>query len=257
MFGITFSKEQLALAKERVKAEGLEDQVDLQLLDYRDLPQDGRFDKVVSVGMFEHVGLKNYDEYFSKTWDLLAPDGVMLTHTIGRLKLVTPTGEDPLVRGADGLFRPLSGDPLNADDAVQLQVGVLEGSNVNAIEAMVGMIQTARQFEAQTRLMQTAESNDRAAGQLLNLQLTFQNFLPITVEGLDLSLDYRLRGTPLGNFSASVNSAKTIRYYQAPNSIGDQLAEGQAKGEINAGVPITDMIEKKRCGAGRSGIITP
>jgi outer membrane receptor protein involved in Fe transport len=85
------------------------------------------------------------------------------------------------------------------------------------------------------------------AGQLLNLQLTFQNFLPITVEGLDLSLDYRLRGTPLGNFSVSVNSAETIRYYQAPNSIGDQLAEGQAKGEINAGVPITaggDFVAK-------------
>jgi flagellar basal-body rod protein FlgF len=81
-----------------------------------------------------------------------------------------PTGEDPLTRGPDGLFRALSGDPLNADDAARVQTGMLEGSNVNAIEAMVGMIQTARQFEAQTRLMQTAESNDRAAGQLLNLQ---------------------------------------------------------------------------------------
>ena len=52
VFGITLSKEQLALARERVKEEGLEDLVELQLLDYRDLPQDGRFDKVVSVGMF-------------------------------------------------------------------------------------------------------------------------------------------------------------------------------------------------------------
>ena len=85
------------------------------------------------------------------------------------------------------------------------------------------------------------------AGQLLNMQLTFQNFLPITVEGLDLNLDYRLRGTALGNFSVNVNSAKTIRYFQAPNSIGDQLAEGQAKGEINAGVPLTaggDFVAK-------------
>jgi flagellar basal-body rod protein FlgF len=49
-------------------------------------------------------------------------------------------------------------------------VGVLEGSNVNPIETMVGMIQTARQFEQQMRLIQTAESNDRQAGQLLSLQ---------------------------------------------------------------------------------------
>ncbi len=77
------------------------------------------------------------------------------------------------------------------------------------------------------------------AGQLLNMQLTFENFLPITVEGLDLNVDYRLRGTPLGNFSVNVNSAKMIRYYMAPNSVGDQLAEGQSKGEINAGVPLT------------------
>lgn len=107
----------------------------------------------------------------------IEPDGTVSAkignqpaNAIGRLKLVVPTGEDPLTRGPDGLFRALSGDPLNADDAARVQTGMLEGSNVNAIEAMVGMIQTARQFEAQTRLMQTAESNDRAAGQLLNLQ---------------------------------------------------------------------------------------
>ncbi|OGB32252.1 MAG: flagellar biosynthesis protein FlgF [Burkholderiales bacterium RIFCSPLOWO2_12_FULL_61_40] len=91
-------------------------------------------------------------------------------NSIGRLKMVTPTGDDPLKRGDDGLFRPLSGDPLNNDDSARLHVGSLEGSNVNPIETMVGMIQTARQFEAQMRLLQTAESNDRSAGQLLGLQ---------------------------------------------------------------------------------------
>ena len=91
-------------------------------------------------------------------------------NTIGRLKMATPNAEDPLLRGADGLFRARSGDPLPNDDTAKLQVGSLEGSNVNAIEAMVGMIQTARQFETQMRLLQTAESNDRSAGQLLGLQ---------------------------------------------------------------------------------------
>lgn len=89
---------------------------------------------------------------------------------IGRLKLITPTQEDPLKRGADGLFRATSGDPLPNDANARLQTGTLEGSNVNAIETMVGMIQTARQFEVQMRLLQSAESNDKAAGQLLNIQ---------------------------------------------------------------------------------------
>lgn len=89
---------------------------------------------------------------------------------VGRLKLITPTGDDPLKRGTDGLFRASSGDPLPNDTNARLNVGVLEGSNVNAIETMVGMIQTARQFETQMRLLQTAESNDKSAGQLLNVQ---------------------------------------------------------------------------------------
>lgn len=91
-------------------------------------------------------------------------------NTIGKLKLATPNADDPLKRSADGLFRSRSGDPLPNDDTAKLQAGVLEGSNVNPIEAMVGMIQTARQFETQMRLLQTAESNDRSAGQLLGLQ---------------------------------------------------------------------------------------
>jgi flagellar basal-body rod protein FlgF len=102
--------------------------------------------------------------------NISAKVGNQPANTIGRLKLVTPTPDDPVRRGEDGLFRTVSGDPLNNDDTAQLQVGALEGSNVNAIETMVGMIQTARQFEVQMRLLQTAESNDRAAGQLLGLQ---------------------------------------------------------------------------------------
>lgn len=89
---------------------------------------------------------------------------------LGRLKLATPTADDPLKRGGDGLFRTTSGDPMPNDANARLQLGVIEGSNVNAIETMVGMIQTARQFEAQTRLMQTAEQDDRSAAQLLSMQ---------------------------------------------------------------------------------------
>lgn len=89
---------------------------------------------------------------------------------IGRLKLASPTTDTPIRRSEDGLFRTTTGDPLPNDASARMQVGVLEGSNVNPIETMVGMIQTARQFEVQMRLLQTAESNDRSAGQLLSLQ---------------------------------------------------------------------------------------
>jgi len=91
-------------------------------------------------------------------------------NTLGRLKLVTPTADDPLRRGADGLFRAASGNPLNSDATAKLQTGALEGSNVNSVEAMVGLIQAARQFENNMKLLTSAESNDKAASQLLNVQ---------------------------------------------------------------------------------------
>jgi flagellar basal-body rod protein FlgF len=99
-----------------------------------------------------------------------AKTGNQPASTVGRLKLATPVADDPLKRGEDGLFRTQSATPLPNDADARMLVGVLEGSNVNAVETMVGMIQTARQFEVQMRLLSTAESNDRSAGQLLSLQ---------------------------------------------------------------------------------------
>jgi flagellar basal-body rod protein FlgF len=86
--------------------------------------------------------------------------------TVGRLKLVTP--EAPLERGTDGLFRAPDGD-LPADATARLQDGALEGSNVSPVETMVAMISAARQFEAQMRMLQTAENNEKSAAQLLSL----------------------------------------------------------------------------------------
>ncbi|MCQ2997881.1 C17 cyclopropane fatty acid synthase CfaB [Pseudomonas syringae] len=82
VLGITLSREQLKLARARVKAEGLEDKVDLQLLDYRDLPQDGRFDKVVSVGMFEHVGHANLALYAQRLYGAVKEGGLVMNHGI-------------------------------------------------------------------------------------------------------------------------------------------------------------------------------
>lgn len=88
---------------------------------------------------------------------------------VGRLKMVTPDAENRLTRGDDGLFRGVNGDPLPQDPAARLVDGTLEGSNVNPVEAMVGMIAVSRQFEVQMRLLQTAEKNDQTAGQLLSM----------------------------------------------------------------------------------------
>jgi len=83
--GITLSREQLELGRERVAAEGLSDRVTLELLDYRDLPEDGRYDKVVSVGMFEHVGHANLPLYFRKLFAAVRPGGLVLNHGITAL----------------------------------------------------------------------------------------------------------------------------------------------------------------------------
>ena len=78
--GITLSENQARLARERVAQAGLEQQVEIRLQDYRDL--DGEFDRITSVGMFEHVGLQHLPAYFEKIGALLAPGGVVMNHGI-------------------------------------------------------------------------------------------------------------------------------------------------------------------------------
>ena len=103
----------------------------------------------------------------------IAPDGTVSarglngkSQNVGRIKLVTP--ETKLQRGEDGLFRPADGAQLPLDETARLQDGALEGSNVNPIETTVQMIASQRQYEAQMRLLQTAEQNEKTAAQLLS-----------------------------------------------------------------------------------------
>ncbi len=84
--GITLSEEQIDLAKQRVKDAGVADRVSIELVDYRDFAAAGRkFDRIVSVGMFEHVGQPQFDDFFQACANLLTDDGTMLLHTIGRM----------------------------------------------------------------------------------------------------------------------------------------------------------------------------
>jgi len=108
----------------------------------------------------------------------IAADGTISVRPLGqaanalavvdRIKLVNPPASE-LAKGSDGLIRRGGGEPAEADAAVRIQSGAIESSNVNAIEAMVNLIQLARQFEAQIKVMKSAEDNDRASSQLMRM----------------------------------------------------------------------------------------
>lgn len=116
VLGVTLSEEQLSIARRRAADAGVADKVRFELIDYRRVT--GQFDRVVSVGMFEHVGPAHYRTFFRKCRELLAEDGVMLLHTIGRMgapgvtdawtaKYVFPGGYNPalseIARAYEGL----------------------------------------------------------------------------------------------------------------------------------------------------------
>ncbi|MBJ6122544.1 SAM-dependent methyltransferase [Sphingomonas mollis] len=115
VLGVTLSEEQLKVARRRAEDAGVADKVKFELIDYRAVT--GTFDRIVSVGMFEHVGPAHYGAFFRQCRALLADDGVMLLHTIGRMggpgvtdtfttKYIFPGGYNPalseIVRGYEG-----------------------------------------------------------------------------------------------------------------------------------------------------------
>ncbi len=122
VLGITLSTEQLTEARARAAAEGLSDRVRFELLDYRLIDQ--QFDRIVSVGMFEHVGIPNYQTFFNTIQRCLKPDGVALLHAIGRFdgpsatspwlsKYIFPGGYAPAL---SEVFAPLERSGLRSTD---------------------------------------------------------------------------------------------------------------------------------------------
>ncbi len=120
--GITLSKEQLALAERRAERAGVSDRVTFELVDYRDLSNREleSFDRVVSIGMFEHVGQPNFQKYFACVRKLMKPDGVALIHTIGRLG--PPGSTDAFTRKYifPGGYIPALSETLEASEKVKL-----------------------------------------------------------------------------------------------------------------------------------------
>lgn len=119
--GITLSEEQIALARRRVENAGVADRVSIELVDYRDFAAAGRkFDRIVSVGMFEHVGQPQFDDFFRACANLLTDDGTMLIHTIGRMG--SPGTTDAFTRKYifPGGYIPALSETVAASEKVRL-----------------------------------------------------------------------------------------------------------------------------------------
>jgi cyclopropane-fatty-acyl-phospholipid synthase len=122
--GVTLSQEQHALANDKARQLGLSDRVRFELTDYREVS--GRFDRIVSVGMFEHVGVHHYDEFFAKINELMHDDGVMLLHSIGHMS--PPGTASPWLRKYifPGAYSPALSEVFTAVEQASLWVTDLE-----------------------------------------------------------------------------------------------------------------------------------
>lgn len=122
--GVTLSTEQHAVSSRRALESGIADRVRFKLLDYRQ--ESGRYDRIVSVGMFEHVGATHYVEYFTRVKDLLADDGVMLLHSIGRME--PPGGTNTWLRKYifPGGYSPAMSEVLSAIEKAGLWITDIE-----------------------------------------------------------------------------------------------------------------------------------
>ena len=155
--GVTLSKEQHAVSSRRALEDGLADRVRFKLLDYRQEP--GQYDRIVSVGMFEHVGAAHYVEYFTKVKELLADDGVMLLHAIGRME--PPGGTNTWLRKYifPGGYTPALSEVLTAIEKVDLWVTDIEVLRLHYAETIRHWRQ---RFQAnRERVKQTAGYDER------------------------------------------------------------------------------------------------
>jgi cyclopropane-fatty-acyl-phospholipid synthase len=124
VLGVSLAPDQVAFSRERAAAAGVSDRVRFELRDYRDVTE--QFDRITSVGMIEHVGQRNFSEYFAKTHDLLADDGIMLTHTIGRVH--GPGGTDKWTRKYifPGGYIPAMSELVTALERTGWEIGDVE-----------------------------------------------------------------------------------------------------------------------------------
>ena len=132
--GVTLSKEQHAVSSRRALEDGVADTVRFKLLDYRQ--EAGTYDRIVSVGMFEHVGVAHYIEFFTRVKELLADDGVMLLHSIGRME--PPGATNTWLRKYifPGGYTPAMSEVLTAIEKVGLWVTDIEVLRLHYAETL-------------------------------------------------------------------------------------------------------------------------
>jgi len=132
--GVTLSEEQLQVARQRAEASGFADRLDFRLQDYRDVTE--KFDRIVSVGMFEHVGVNRYDEYFRGVKRLMKDDGVAVIHSIGRNS--TPGATNPWIRRYifPGGYIPAMSEVLPAIERAGLYVTDIEVLRLHYAETL-------------------------------------------------------------------------------------------------------------------------
>jgi cyclopropane-fatty-acyl-phospholipid synthase len=151
--GVTLSQQQLALAQQRIREAGLCSSCEVRLMDYRDATELGTFDKLVSVGMVEHVGESNLLEYFRTAFSLLRPGGVFLNHGIGRAgsrkKPEHPTFTDVYVF-PDAEMAPIS-TTLGAAEECGLEVRDLENLREHYYLTLVQWLRRLESKEAQAK----------------------------------------------------------------------------------------------------------
>ena len=155
--GVTLSKEQHAVSSRRALETGLADRVRFKLLDYRQEPD--RYDRIVSVGMFEHVGVAHYVEFFRKIKDLLDDDGVMLLHAIGRME--RPGGTNTWLKKYifPGGYTPALSEVMTAIEKVGLWVTDIEILRLHYAETLRHWRQ--RFLANRERIKQMAGYDDR------------------------------------------------------------------------------------------------
>ena len=141
--GVTLSTEQHALSNEKARAAGLSDRVRFELLDYRRMQ--GQFDRIVSVGMFEHVGVHHYPEFFAQVNALMQDDGIMLLHSIGHMS--PPGTASPWLRKYifPGAYSPALSEVFPVVEQASLWVTDLEFLRVHYADTLR---EWHRRFEA-------------------------------------------------------------------------------------------------------------
>jgi cyclopropane-fatty-acyl-phospholipid synthase len=193
VLGITLSEEQLALARRRAADLGVSDKVRFELIDYRKVT--GTFDRIVSVGMFEHVGPAHFRNFHGKCRSLLADDGVMLLHTIGRIGPPRPTDAWTTKYIFPGGYVPTLSEIARAAEGAHLICSDVETLRLHYAFTLEHWLRRAQAHKAEIEAMYDARfyrmwefylagsATGFTNGQMVNYQLQYvrnRRALPIT-----------------------------------------------------------------------------